>query len=86
MFLRPMKYRDYCNLISPNNCTTPDDVALRPPSATLVDSSWLEGDTYFLKEDGQEIPTYTGYFHKTEENDCTLNPTTCTGHIADYPW
>jgi hypothetical protein len=80
MFLRPMKYKDYCLFISKNNCTIPDDVASRPPT------SELEDNTYYLKEDQDGIPIFTGYFHPTEENDCILNPTTCTGHIADYPW
>lgn len=29
---------------------------------------------------------YTGHFRYTDQNNCTANPTTCTGHIADFPW
>lgn len=72
-FLRPMTFQDYCQLVSESNCTIPDGVAERPPA----DES---------EEQRMHIPdVYTGHFRKTEKNDCDLNPTTCTGHIADFP-
>ncbi|CAB9529643.1 expressed unknown protein (Partial), partial [Seminavis robusta] len=72
-FLRPTLWKDYCLEVSPNNCSTPDENAQRPPE----DDD--EGDRFFLKDE------YTGYFRKTDANNCTLNPDTCTGHLVDYP-
>ena len=72
-FLRPTTFQDYCQLVSESNCTVPDGVAERPPAEES-------------EEQRMHIPNvYTGYFRKTEKNDCDLNPTTCTGHIADFP-
>lgn len=64
---------DYCSQVSPTNCTVPDGVASRPPLET-------EQNRYFAGHD-----TYTGYFRKTDENDCEKYPHNCTGHVADYP-
>ena len=73
LFLRPTKWKDYCEEVSPNNCKTPDHVAQRPPNdASEYDRLFVEG-------------LYTGHFRKTEKNDCVKHPTTCTGHFADYP-
>ena len=77
-FLRPTKWKDYCNEVSTTNCTIPDNVAQRPP---LLD--W-EFDSYFLEG------SYTGHFRKTKKNICQVNNETgeaekCTGHVADYP-
>jgi 7 transmembrane sweet-taste receptor of 3 GCPR len=72
-FLRPTTWKDYCEQVSPNNCTTPDTVAQRPPQDET------EHDRFFVA--GQ----YTGHFRKTSQNDCDANPTNCTGHIANFP-
>lgn len=72
-FLPPVTFKDYCSLISATNCSMSDDSVVRPPAE---DGS--EDGKYFL------LGAYTGYFHATEENDCTVNPN-CTGHYADYP-
>ena len=74
-FLTPTTWDEYCTLVSIDNCTTPDDTALRPPQ----DDS--EKGKYHVKENN----AYRGYFRNTTENDCETNPDTCTGHIADYP-
>jgi hypothetical protein len=74
MFLRPTTWSNYCEQVSPNNCSEPDEVALRAPM-----DDW-EGGKYFVA-DG----VYTGHFRATEENNCELFPNNCTGHIADYP-
>lgn len=72
-FLRPTTWKDYCDEVSLNQCQTPDNVTLRAP----VDES--EYDRFFMEG------VYKGHFRKTDDNDCDKNPTTCTGHIADYP-
>eukprot|EP00588_Corethron_pennatum_P015503 CAMPEP_0194266490 /NCGR_PEP_ID=MMETSP0169-20130528/1370_1 /TAXON_ID=218684 /ORGANISM="Corethron pennatum, Strain L29A3" /LENGTH=749 /DNA_ID=CAMNT_0039007183 /DNA_START=258 /DNA_END=2507 /DNA_ORIENTATION=- len=70
-FLRPMTWKDYCSLISGNNCTTDDGVAKRSPQEA-------EYSKYFEKD------LYTGHFTATDENDCENNKK-CTGHIVDFP-
>lgn len=74
-FLRPTTWADYCELVSEDQCKTPDAVAARPPA----DEG--EGGHYFFMENGE----YTGHFRATEDNDCDKWPLNCTGHIADYP-
>jgi hypothetical protein len=77
-FKRPIEFLQYCIDHSPNNCSEPDEVALRYPNPHEVfekNEQWryhLEG-------------VYTGYFVETEKNNCTKHPTNCTGHIVDYP-
>jgi len=68
-FLRPTSWWDYCNFVSSDNCATPDNVASRPPAEGERDRFFLEG-------------AYSGYFRKTEQNNCTAHPTSCTGHIG----
>jgi len=72
-FKRPTTWRYYCNFISPNNCTTPNDVATRPPAE---DGS----------EDGRffALGNYTGFFRATMKNDCNQTKA-CTGHFMDWP-
>ena len=72
-FQHPATWQEYCETISSTNCTEPDDVAERPPE----DES--EGEKYF------KAGVYTGHFRILDENNCTKFPTTCQGHIADYP-
>ena len=60
-------------MVSPSNCTEPDNVAHRPP----LDES--EFDRMHVKG------LYIGYFMATEKNNCDDNPTTCNGHIGDFP-
>lgn len=72
-FLRPTNWKDYCEQVSPNACRTDDGIAARPPNGTAEESS------YFVEG------WYTGHFRKTEKNDCDKHPTTCTGHIVDFP-
>ena len=76
-FKRPVSYLEYCEEVSPNNCSTPDEYAQRYP---FFSDGWYENETwrYFVPD------IYTGYFRYTEENNCTANPE-CTGHIVDYP-
>jgi 7 transmembrane sweet-taste receptor of 3 GCPR len=72
-FQRPTTWGEYCDLVSPDRCVTPDEVAVRPPVG-----EW-EAGRYFL--DG----VYAGYFRSTNDNDCDRFPESCTGHITDYP-
>ena len=78
-FLRPQTFQYFCNYISKDNCTTPyydiDGrliISGRPP---LSDSN--EGDSYFVRD------IYHGHFSATIENNCTKNPTMCTGHLSN---
>jgi hypothetical protein len=71
-FLRPTTWKDYCEQVSANNCTSDDGVAKRPPTTDEYQSMFGEG-------------AYTGHFRATAANDCVTYPTNCTGHIADYP-
>jgi len=73
LFKRPTTFMDYCEQVSPDNCTTPDDVANRAPR------NEAEANRMFLKD------VYTGHFRHTEKNNCTIFPDNCTGHIANYP-
>ncbi|CAB9517822.1 Gamma-aminobutyric acid (GABA) B receptor [Seminavis robusta] len=73
MFKRPTTWAHYCQQISTNNCTIPDQVAQRPPH------NELEEQFYFAPDN------YTGHFRFTDQNNCTLHPDSCTGHIANYP-
>jgi len=68
-FKRPTTWKDYCNIVSLDNCTTNDGIASRYPNNE-------EESLYFL--DG----LYKGYFRATEKNDCDANPDNCTGHIV----
>lgn len=73
IFKRPTTWKDYCEQESPTNCTSYDGVATRPPETPGEDGAmFMEG-------------LYTGFFRKTEKNDCEANPDTCSGHFADYP-
>jgi hypothetical protein len=75
-FLRPTSWKEYCDFVSLDQCQTPDSVSSRAPQDDGVAD---ETDRYFLQG------LYTGHFRATEKNDCDSNPTTCTGHIVDYP-
>lgn len=66
-FLRPTSWKQYCELVSTDNCTTPTNVTSRPPA---VDS---ENDRMFVEGE------YAGYFRKTDDHDCDKNPDTCHG-------
>ena len=76
-FKRPVTWKQYCSEVSITNCLN-DTVATRPPNE--------EDETDAANMDRFFVPgVYDGHFRKTEENDCDLNPTNCTGHIFDYP-
>jgi hypothetical protein len=69
----PTTWKEYCEEVSPNNCTAPDETARRYPQ---------EGDEtkFFASSAG-----YFGHFRKTRENDCTAFPDTCVGHFIAPP-
>jgi len=72
-FLRPASWKEYCENVSTDGCNTPDEVAKRAPAD--------EEEERRMFAEGQ----YTGHFRATDQNNCTKNPLTCTGHIVDYP-
>jgi 7 transmembrane sweet-taste receptor of 3 GCPR len=72
-FLRPTTWYDYCTQVSVNNCTVPNNITQRPPLT-------MDERLQYYSEGN-----YTGHFRATDDNNCTLHPTTCTGHIADFP-
>ena len=72
-FKRPTTWHDYCMEVSVNNCTVDDGVAKRAPQT--------DGEKQSMFQEGD----YIGHFRMTDENNCTLNNNTCTGHIADWP-
>jgi len=73
IFKRPVRWMDYCSMVSKSNCTSDDGIAARPPTDEA------EGKKYFVEG------LFTGHFRATERNNCTMNPNTCTGHMIDYP-
>ena len=74
-FLRPTTWKDYCLIVSDNNCTVEDETAMRAPE----DES--QGSKYFVSG------LFKGHFRKTEKNNCSSNPN-CTGHFinVDCAW
>lgn len=72
-FKRPTTWKDYCEQVTPDNCTTANDIARRAPADEE------EANAYFMED------IFTGHFRYTEKNNCTLNPTTCSGFFADFP-
>ena len=72
-FLLPTTWLEYCNEVSPDNCTTPSNITARAP----MDED--EASMYFSEG------LYTGHFRATAQNDCDANPTTCHGHFVDFP-
>ena len=73
-FKRPTTWLDYCTQVSTSNCSIPDNVTQRPPN-----NSTDEEAQYYNEGN------YIGHFRYTDDNDCELHPTSCTGHIADFP-
>lgn len=72
-FKRPTRWKEYCEWVSTNNCSKADETAVRRPA------NETEADAFFVDN------LYTGYFRATEKNNCTANPSSCTGHFTDYP-
>jgi hypothetical protein len=73
-FKRPATWKEYCDQVSTTNCSTPDATAERAPEPDSDEES-----VYFAEG------LYMGHFRATEKNNCTLNPTNCTGHIIGVP-
>jgi uncharacterized membrane protein YidH (DUF202 family) len=75
IFKRPTTWLDYCEQVSTNNCSLPDDFSERHPMEEERTQYFAEG-------------YYTGHFRNTLQNNCTANPDTCTGHIVapDCGW
>ena len=77
-FKRPVSFLEYCEEVSLDNCTSPDEHAARYP---IRSENPYENDgwRYFVPD------VYTGYFRYTDQNNCTANKDNCTGHIVDFP-
>ncbi|MGK3744197.1 MAG: hypothetical protein ACI8RD_008861 [Bacillariaceae sp.] len=79
-FLRPQTFQYFCDYVSNDNCTTPYYdiegrlITSRPP---LPEEESGEGDAYFVRD------VYHGHFSATKDNNCTANPTMCTGHLSN---
>jgi hypothetical protein len=79
-FRRPTTWKEYCEDVSLTNCTTlrnvnslADVVAFRYPTP--------DEESLYYAGPGN----YLGHFRLTDANNCTLNPTTCAGHIIGPP-
>jgi hypothetical protein len=72
MFKRPITWRQYCDEVSPTQCSTPDDTASRYPSDIA-----FERDKYFAPG------LFQGHFIATEKNNCILDAN-CTGHFVPF--
>lgn len=71
LFKRPKTWLQYCDEMSPTQCSTPDDTAARYPDAVDYEKYFVPG-------------LFQGYFKATENNNCTSTPN-CTGHFVDFP-
>lgn len=69
-FKRPTTWLEYCEEVSINNCTTPDETAKHYPETQA------EAGKYF--QEGE----FQGYFRMLPENNCEEFPKTCTGYIV----
>jgi hypothetical protein len=67
-FLKPATWEEYCEDVSPNKCSTPDETAQHYPDDA--------GRGKYFDASG-----YTGHFRATLENNCTAFPDTCVGHF-----
>lgn len=76
-FSRPTTWKDYCMEVSPTECRN-DTIAVRAPKMSDPEDQ-LNADRFFVEN------IYQGHFRKTSKNDCISNPSTCTGHIFNYP-
>jgi hypothetical protein len=72
-FKRPTTWKEYCELVALDNCTTPNQFAQRAP----LDE--IETERMF------EAGLSPGHFRYTEKNSCAMYPMNCTGHIVNYP-
>lgn len=69
-FRRPTTWLEYCQEVSPTRCDEDDPVAAFYPSTPEQEQHYFHPQFF------------PGYFRLLPENDCTENPTTCTGYIV----
>lgn len=79
IFQRPRTWKDYCTNFTEDNCQNPpyyDEenriIATRAPNSTKGEDS-----LYFSEG------SFHGHFAPADENNCTANPTTCTGNFLN---
>ena len=70
LFKRPVSWYEYCVTFKYGTCDSTDTVAQAAPADAA------EGAHYFVED------KFRGYF---KADDCTANPTTCTGYIVNAP-
>lgn len=71
-FKTPTTWKEYCSLHE-SNCATGDSVIASFPKTDEEESS------YFIEG------LYPGYFRVHDDNNCTKNENTCTGHFVAGP-
>jgi len=72
IFRRPITWVQYCEWVSPHNCSKPDHIASGFPE---------QRDWWKFHVPGN----FQGHFIDTEENNCTKYPSNCTGDFIDFP-
>lgn len=79
IFERPRTWKDYCANFTKDNCTDPPYVDKKNRTiASGKPTTTEEENSYFIEG------SFHGYFAPTIENNCTTNPSLCTGHIASW--
>lgn len=73
-FKKPTNWMDYCETVSQNNCSAPDETAARYPAEEEKTSYFLEG-------------SYNGYFLATDKNNCVASDSLddCHGYLVGPP-
>mmetsp|Transcript_5907 Transcript_5907/g.9296 ORF Transcript_5907/g.9296 Transcript_5907/m.9296 type:complete len:1013 (+) Transcript_5907:46-3084(+) len=78
LFERPFTWTDFCANFTADNCQNPPyfdqenrTIATRAPNTSTEETSYFSEGLFH------------GHFAPTDENDCTANPDTCTGHFAN---
>lgn len=69
IFKKPTNWFEYCNLVSSDNCTTPDDFARYYPNKSQ--------ELLYYEED-----QYRGYFRETERTKCKESED-CGGYFVN---
>jgi hypothetical protein len=72
LFRKPLTWLEYCRDVSPSQCED-DPVAAFYPSTN-------EQELHY-----HHPQFFPGYFHSPPENNCTQNPTNCTGYVVQPP-
>jgi hypothetical protein len=74
IFKRPTTWLQYCDEVSETKCNKTDDTASRRPIDKAEEKKYFAGEGL-----------YKGHFRATNENNCTLNPSNCSGFLFGFP-